>query len=89
MSVQVLVPVWYLDITRYDLELDFLAHISLAMQNHVYEAKDRFRVKDLTILTHGTAARRIFGSNFIPVLAAPFDFTPAAHRRHSAWDCAS
>ena len=47
----------YFNLSWYDLELDFLAHVSLALQHHVYEAKDRFLLRDLTVLVQGSAPR--------------------------------
>ena len=47
--------VWYFDLNEFNLEFDFLAHVSLALQPKVYEAKDRFDLTDLTVLTKGSA----------------------------------
>tara|TARA_B100000795_G_scaffold113536_1_gene84153 strand:+ start:344 stop:493 length:150 start_codon:yes stop_codon:yes gene_type:complete len=49
--------VWYFNLSVYDLELDFLAHISLALESHFYEAQDRFRVRDLTVITRGRSTK--------------------------------
>jgi hypothetical protein len=54
IGVTVLSKVWYFDLNEFNLEFDFLAHVSLALQPKVYEAKDRFDLTDLTVLTKGT-----------------------------------
>ena len=54
IGVSVMRRVWYFDLRSFDIEKDFLAHIALAMERHIFEAKERFKLSDLTVLVGGT-----------------------------------
>lgn len=54
IGVNVMRRVWYFDLRSFDIEKDFLAHIALAMERYIFEAKERFKLSDLTVIINGT-----------------------------------
>ena len=53
IGVQVLNKVWYFNLTVYDIEKGYLASVALALENCVYEPKEKFPLEDLTVVTTG------------------------------------